>query len=115
MYMAQCSVCGVKAFNPDTSDSGWIVDNGNELCPAHAEGRRSAASAPRREFAVVGFDRPEPGSEHRYHERAHERPWTAHTFWWIIHNVIAHPLIGLIPVNRTFKFHDWTSYKMHGK
>jgi hypothetical protein len=32
--------------------------------------------------------------------------------WWLVHNLIAHPLIGLLPFTSTFKFHDWTSRKL---
>jgi len=63
---------------------------------------------------VVGFDRPENGSGDRYQERKAKRPWASHTFWWVVHNVVAHPLIGLLPIRPFFNFHDWTSEKMHG-
>lgn len=62
----------------------------------------------------VGFDRPENGSGERYQERRKVRPWASHTFWWVVHNVIAHPLIGLLPFRPLFRFHDWTSERMHG-
>ena len=65
-------------------------------------------------WAVKGFDRPEDGSGDRYRERRLERPWASHTFWWIIHNTVAHPLIT-IPWRPFFQFHDWTSRKMHGQ
>lgn len=61
-----------------------------------------------------GFDEPEPGSEERYGTRLKGRPWLSHTFWWVIHNCVAHFLIGIAPIKSLFKFHDWTSYKMHG-
>lgn len=63
---------------------------------------------------VLGFDRPEDGSEKRYRERRTKRPWGAHTFWWVVHNAVAHPLIAVFPKRRFFQFHDWTSRKMHG-
>jgi hypothetical protein len=63
---------------------------------------------------TVGFDRPENGSGERYTERRKGRPWASHTLWWVIHNVVAHPLIGLLPFRPLFRFHDWTSERMHG-
>jgi hypothetical protein len=112
MFLVQCGVCGVKTFGPDAVENGWIVNDEVELCPEHAIDQ---GATPRREAAIIGFDRPEPGSAQRYDERRKARPWTAHRFWWVVHNVLSHPLIGLIPVKVAFKFHDWTSYKMHGK
>lgn len=38
-----------------------------------------------------------------------------HHFWWFIHNCIAHPAIGLLPIKPTFRFHDWTSDKINLK
>ena len=34
-------------------------------------------------------------------------------FWWTIHNMVAHPLIGLIPNKLFFEFHDYTSDKIN--
>jgi len=31
--------------------------------------------------------------------------------WWLIHNCLAHPLIGLFPFRPFFWFHDWTALK----
>jgi hypothetical protein len=36
-----------------------------------------------------------------------------HHGWWLIHNIIAHPLIGIAPCRATFQFHDWTSEKLN--
>lgn len=59
----------------------------------------------------------ETGSEERYHEHT-EAKTTAflvkHRAWWLIHNLVAHPLIGVVPTKTTFDFHDWTSRKMNG-
>jgi hypothetical protein len=30
-------------------------------------------------------------------------------FWWMVHNCIAHPLMGIAPVQLFFNFHDYTS------
>lgn len=62
-----------------------------------------------------GFTKPENGSQDRFDLRKKEVPWFKHTLWWFIHNCVAHPLIGILPLTSFFKFHDWTSVKMHGK
>lgn len=38
-----------------------------------------------------------------------------HHFWWFVHNCVAHPLIGVLPVKSTFDFHDYTSDKINCK
>jgi len=38
-----------------------------------------------------------------------------HHFWWFVHNCIAHPMIGVLPIKRTFDFHDYTSDKINCK
>lgn len=38
-----------------------------------------------------------------------------HHFWWFVHNCISHPLIGVLPGHKTFKFHDYTSDKINCK
>ena len=63
---------------------------------------------------IVGFDRPEDGSAERYAARRAVRPWSAHAFWWVVHNAVAHPLIAFVPRRLCFRFHDWTSRRMHG-
>lgn len=40
---------------------------------------------------------------------------TQHYFWWFVHNCIAHPMIGLVPIKTTFRFHDYTSDKINLK
>ena len=62
-----------------------------------------------------GFDKPEDGSENRYDERRERQPAARHTFWWLLHNCVAHPLIGIVPKRFAFEFHDWTSRKLHGR
>jgi hypothetical protein len=41
-------------------------------------------------------------------------PRLRHYFWWIIHNCIAHMLIGFFPIKKLFEFHDYTSDKING-
>jgi len=36
-------------------------------------------------------------------------PTLRYRAWWVLHNVVAHPLIGILPCHETFEFHDWTS------
>lgn len=38
-----------------------------------------------------------------------------HHFWWLVHNCIAHPMIGFAPIKSTFRFHDYTSDKINLK
>lgn len=40
-------------------------------------------------------------------------PKLVHGFWWVVHNCISHPLIGVCPVKPFFEFHDWTSIKLN--
>lgn len=61
-----------------------------------------------------GFTKPEDGSQERYIERRKKRPWVAHTFWWVVHNAVAHVLIGFLPLKPFFTFHDYTSRRLHG-
>ena len=61
-------------------------------------------------------------SKVRYHTRIamHRNmnfrfPRLRHHFWWMIHNCVAHILIGIMPFNIFFRFHDWTSDKINVK
>lgn len=75
-----------------------------------------------------GFDKPEDGSERRFVFTAAKQgekppwqsqpvtvPWVKFRFWWVVHNAFAHPLIAVAPRRTFFRFHDYTSRKMHGK
>jgi hypothetical protein len=60
------------------------------------------------------------GSEYRYHKRVahwravvHIAPRIRHNTWWILHNVVAHTLIGALPTAGTIWFHDWTSQRLN--
>lgn len=53
----------------------------------------------------------ETGSQERFirREQDHRRtdlPIIRHRMWWLVHNLIAHPLIGILPVQFAFNFHD---------
>ena len=61
-------------------------------------------------------------SQERFYARIeiHKRrgtilPRTTHALWWFVHNAVAHPLIGVAPIEPFFKFHDYTSDKINGK
>ncbi len=83
---------------------------------------------------MFGFDKPEDGSQDRFRDdleiidlmreaskisdapeamQAGRFAKVGYAFWWVVHNAIAHPMIGLLPVRLSFSFHDWTSRKMH--
>ena len=62
----------------------------------------------------------EKGSEERYRNRikvfeTNGTPVLIHHWWWIVHNCVAHPLIGFFPFKRFFDFHDWTSQKINAE
>lgn len=62
----------------------------------------------------------ETGAEDRFEKRKEvfrqeSKPLYRHHVWWLIHNCIAHPMIGIAPSKFTFDFHDWTSKKINGK
>lgn len=90
---------------------------------------------------MFNFEEVENGSEERFHKRQRvwqgfepfdpdmvsaapnpktftinpkELPRVKHYIWWLIHNCVAHPAIGLVPVKVAFDFHDWTSRKLNG-
>lgn len=69
---------------------------------------------------MFGFDRPEDGSAQRFVERIDrfrdlKRSTAIHHFWWLVHNCVAHPMIGLAPIKPSFRFHDWTSRKINAE
>lgn len=103
------TVVGVQV-PPAVTPQGW-TDRGTEPVrgPQHPRPERHPLQE---EF---GFTRPEDGSEERYHVRKAEVPWVRHAFWWWVHNAVAHPMIALFPKRFAFRFHDYTSHKMHGE
>lgn len=67
---------------------------------------------------MFGFNKPEDGSQQRFKARIEEfkkkaLPVAVHHAWWVVHNCVAHPLIGLFPSKPTFDFHDYTSRKIN--
>ena len=113
MQLVECSRCDASTMMGWAKNEVWHLDRAGleYLCPKCIAVSPPTTAAEER----VGFERPEPGAQERYDERRKTQPWSAHTFWWIVHNAVAHPLIALIPRKPLFRFHDWTSYKMHGK
>lgn len=60
------------------------------------------------------------GSYRRYLGRkrkwARQRPWLSalrHHGWWLAHNLLAHPWLGVSPSPRAIAFHDWTSLHLN--
>lgn len=70
---------------------------------------------------MFDFEKPEIGSHARFQERLvifkkKEIPLQIHYIWWVTHNCVAHPLIGLLPwFEWTFDFHDYTSRKINAE
>ncbi|MBI3632061.1 MAG: hypothetical protein HY225_01275 [Candidatus Vogelbacteria bacterium] len=69
---------------------------------------------------MFGFDRDEYGSQERFYDRIplfkkaySSFPVLRYYLWWLVHNCVSHPLIGIAPIKIFFVFHDWTSTKMH--
>ena len=40
-------------------------------------------------------------------------PNVRHHAWWVLHNALSHPLIGLWPSKKTIWLHDWTSQRLN--
>lgn len=60
----------------------------------------------------------EDGSEERFRERLakHDDAYGSrrrHHLWWLVHNCLAHPLIGVCPIRPFFRFHDWTARRIN--
>lgn len=61
----------------------------------------------------------ETGSGDRFPARVQNfrdsgRSVVTHHFWWLVHNCVTHPLIGVMPIKPFFDFHDYTSRKING-
>ncbi len=39
-------------------------------------------------------------------------PEIGHRLWWVVHNLVAHPAIALVPCATTFKWHDVSARRM---
>ena len=61
---------------------------------------------------MFDFIQDETGSQERYW-KDRKPSKIAYGFWWVVHNCIAHFLIGICPVKPFFDFHDSTSRKLH--
>lgn len=40
-------------------------------------------------------------------------PLFRHHLWWLLHNCISHPLLGVFPTKGMVWFHDWTSQHLN--
>ena len=106
-----CDECRLKGSHlPGPTQ---VQPKSDPLWFAFDKGVRAAEDAQTAEDAA--FSGPEDGSEERYARRRRKVPWASHTLWWVVHNCVAHPLIGVAPVGPLFRFHDWTSRRMHGR
>ena len=36
-----------------------------------------------------------------------------HVLWWLLHNCVAHPMLGMVPGAPTVRFHDWSSDRLN--
>lgn len=52
------------------------------------------------------------GAQLRYKERQKKISFIKLSPWWVLHNCVAHPLIGVLPFKPLFQFHDWTARKI---
>jgi hypothetical protein len=125
-----CKKCQEKVIEEISKDpaiqaagQAFIQKHGRPLVNnEHIQETEVPADAPREENKFFkdalqeefGFDKPEDGSEDRFINRRPTVPWLQHRFWWLVHNAVAHPLIAVAPRRTLFRFHDYTSRKMHG-
>ena len=141
MYFARCIKCGtLDGPSPrKLREGGWdldvIGDDGiadAALCPKCVPGYKAPVVTAKPELHPLqkefGFTAPEDGAYARYDDDLYARgaffvaagtkaivPWIQYRFWWWLHNCVAHMAIGLLPIATTFRFHDWTSRRMHGQ
>lgn len=40
-------------------------------------------------------------------------PQARHHVWWVLHNLLSHPVLGVWPSTRAIRFHDWTSHHLN--
>jgi hypothetical protein len=67
---------------------------------------------------MFDFKRVETGSAERYPTRVKKHLdlygiSALHHWWWVVHNCVSHPMIGILPIKPFFEFHDWTSKKIN--
>ena len=56
-----------------------------------------------------------PARQEKFVDKNKKAPYAQHRAWWMIHNCVAHLMIGVWPCHTTFKFHDWTSQKLNAE
>lgn len=75
---------------------------------------------PKGKVLTEGSDKPiplegqpgDPGAKVRFDERKNRLPSVHLAFWWVVHNCVAYPIIGLVPLKFAFDFHDYTAKKI---
>lgn len=48
-----------------------------------------------------------------WRETGKRLPLVRHHFWWVLHNCVSHPLLGIFPTRNMVWFHDWTSMHLN--
>lgn len=96
-FVDTCNKCGgklhMKPQRPKLPE-GRVLREGSDK-PIHLEGHPN-------DF----------GAKVRFDERKKKLPSFHLAFWWVVHNCIAHPVIGLLPFKACFDFHDYTAKKI---
>lgn len=141
-FEEECSGCYVITMDHKTFFDTWYTvsqvkdkSRGKHYCPPCAQARfalpkSEAEVPPKKEYHPLqkefGFNAPEDGSAIRYDDDLQSHgawihdgvkavvPWLQFRFWWWLHNCVAHFVIGIVPITATFRFHDYTSRRMHG-
>lgn len=103
----------ILGVRPSTRGSRQV---GFELDYDDVDSTRSSQRAPGAASANVILPPPKEGSAHRYRERIEKfkadgkaLPQVRHYLFWLLHNLVAHPILGLVPTQVTVDFHEVTS------
>jgi hypothetical protein len=117
-----CKACQDKVIDEIAKDPAI-----QEAARQFAEAREKSETKKHPLQREFGFDKPEDGSERRFVFDAVKNgeampgtaqkvtvPWVKYRLWWFVHNAVAHPLIAVAPRRIFFRFHDYTSRRMHG-
>ena len=75
------------------------------------------------DFDYMPDDDPRRTAFGRYEDRKEDwedltnKHWSwriRHHFWWVLHNSMIHPIIGILPFKIFMDIHDWSSKKLAG-
>lgn len=58
-----------------------------------------------RNYKVYLYD--ENGTQYKF-----ETVYKKNYGWWLFHNLVVHPLVGLLPVGLLFRLHEYSSVRM---